>query len=175
MITRASLALLLACLCAGIAPYAASGKHEAPPRTAFPGWPSTFEGRRLERLPLSPVELRFQENFPGQLARFSDGRREIILRWITEPSRKLHASGDCFKANGYAISPLPVVLSGAQRWSAFSATRAGQTLQVSEIIVDQAGGQWSDVSAWYWAAQLGKSHGPWWAVTVAHTQGGQGP
>ena len=25
---------------------------------------------------------------------------------------------------------------------------------------------WTDVSSWYWQALLGKTHGPWWAVTV---------
>ena len=30
----------------------------------------------------------------------------------------------------------------------------------------QEGGSFCDVSAWYWAASLGRTRGPWWAVTV---------
>jgi hypothetical protein len=38
---------------------------------------------------------------------------------------------------------------------------------VYERIYDVAGNSWSDVSAWYWAALLGKSAGPWWSVVIA--------
>ena len=45
---------------------------------AFPGWPSTFEGRTLTPLPLNEMETKFATGFPGRIARFSDGEREII-------------------------------------------------------------------------------------------------
>jgi len=147
--------------------------HGALPRVprgaagAFPGWPLQFEGASLTALPLSALEQRFQANFPGRVGRFTDGRREIILRWVAEGSRKLHAASDCFKANGHALTPQPIAVSGGQRWSGFIARKKGQRLLVRERIHDAAGAQWSDVSAWYWAVQLGRSQGPWWAVTVA--------
>lgn len=150
---------------------------------SFPGWPETFEGKPLTRLPLSPLETAFQKDFPGQLARFTDGRREIIFRWVTQKTRKLHPSSDCFKASGYGITPLPLEIRDGEQWSRFTANRGGQKLVVSERIHAGNGGQWSDFSTWYWdsqggdsqggekgagsAAEADKHQGPWWAVTVA--------
>jgi hypothetical protein len=34
-------------------------------------------------------------------------------------------------------------------------------------MVDEVGGAWTDVSAWYWASVRDRTHRPWWAVTVA--------
>ena len=158
---------VIACIAAASAPMALRDKDAAPATRAFPGWPETFEDRELTPLPLSPLEERFQQDFPGRLARFSDGNREIILRWIVGESRKLHPSSDCFKAAGYAVAWQPIKRNGFERWSVFIATRGKEKLLVSERIVDQSGRQWTDVSAWYWAAQMRDSRGPWWAVTVA--------
>lgn len=157
----------LACAAAGLAPLV----HNPPAREAvadgFPGWPAQFEGAALTQLPLSPIEERFGQNFPGRVGRFTDGRREIILRWVAGGTRKLHPAGDCFKANGYALAALPISVKDGQRWSGFTAARGTQKFEVRERIHDAAGAQWSDVSSWYWAVQLGKTTGPWWAVTVA--------
>lgn len=157
----------LLCVLAALAPLAAPSRAAAP-NDRFPGWPATFEGAPLTALPLSPVEERFQQNFPGRVGRFTDGRREIILRWVASGTRKLHPAGDCFKANGYVLVPLPVAVQGEQRWSGFTASKGAVALEVRERIVDRTGAQWSDVSAWYWAVQMGQTDGPWWAVTVAH-------
>ncbi|WP_437883688.1 hypothetical protein [Pseudomonas sp. LRF_L74] len=44
----------------------------------------------------------------------------------------------------------------------------GQSAQrVCEYIEDADGHGFSDQSAWYWAAQAGRSKGPWLAVTTA--------
>jgi hypothetical protein len=158
---------------AGLCAIAALMPLAAPPRLApvsrtFPGWPARFEGLPLIALPLSPIEVRFQDQFPGRVGRFTDGKREIILRYVEQGTRKLHPAGDCFKANGYALAPLPMTVNGTERWSGFRATRGGAAMEVRERIVDSAGVQWSDVSAWYWAVQMGQTTGPWWAVTVAH-------
>ena len=40
-------------------------------------------------------------------------------------------------------------------------------LQWLRGIVDAQGASFTDASAWYWAALLGQSQGPWQAVTVA--------
>lgn len=144
----------------------------------FPGWPETFEGKHLTRLPLSPLETAFQKDFPGHLARFTDGKREIIFRWVTQKTRKLHPSSDCFKASGYGVEPLPLSVRNGEQWSRFTARRGEQKLVVSERIHAGNGGQWSDFSTWYWdsqgaergtgsAAETDKHQGPWWAITVA--------
>ncbi|MES2351172.1 MAG: hypothetical protein V4641_26665 [Pseudomonadota bacterium] len=162
----AVLVFVLVCAAAGLAPFFTAAP-KAPGSDSFPGWPASFEGAALKQLPLSPIEERFQKNFPGRVGRFTDGRREVILRWVAEGSRKLHPASDCFKANGYALVPQPIAIKGSEQWSGFSAARGTQKLAVRERIYDGAGAQWSDVSAWYWAVQLGQTSGPWWAVTVA--------
>jgi hypothetical protein len=160
---------VLACVVAALAPLAGGAGGNRAVLDGFPGWPAEFEGRALTALPLTAIEERFQENFPGRVGRFSDGSREIIIRWVSEGTRKLHSAGDCFKANGYVLTAQPVLVADGKRWSGFMAVRGAQQLDVRERIHDAAGGQWSDVSAWYWASQLGQTSGPWWAITVART------
>ena len=48
----------------------------------------------------------------------------------------------------------------------FTARKDGVALRVCEQIEDAAGRRFADTSAWYWAAVLGQSTGPWRAVTV---------
>lgn len=48
----------------------------------------------------------------------------------------------------------------------FTARKDGVALRVCEQIEDAAGRRFADTSAWYWAAALGQSTGPWRAVTV---------
>jgi len=158
---------VLICLLATLAPLARGIASSAPATGSFPGWPDSFEQRPLTALPLTRLEESLQRDFPGRVGRFTDGHREIILRWVTQETRKLHASSDCFKANGYQVEAMAIASTGKQRWSRFTASRGANRLQVAERIHDQDGGQWSDVSAWYWAALLGRTRGPWWAVTVA--------
>lgn len=163
---------LMACLLAALAPLASP--TSAPPVTAdFPGWPTVFEGRPLRALALTEVEARFVYSFPGRIGRFSDGEREIVMRWIAAPTRKVHAASDCFKGSGYRVTPLPLQTTHGAPWGAFSAERRDQRLNVREAIVDASGQRWSDVSAWYWAAMRGGTQGPWWAITVATTDPAQ--
>jgi hypothetical protein len=49
----------------------------------------------------SSREERFAADFPGRIARFSDGHREIIIRWVARETRALHSASDCFKGLGY--------------------------------------------------------------------------
>ncbi|HEY9286186.1 MAG TPA: hypothetical protein VIP46_22230 [Pyrinomonadaceae bacterium] len=161
-----------ACLLAFLAPWlsVATTKTAGVARGAddFPGWPTHFEGRALTRLPLTEREERFGGDFPGRVARFTDGRRELVVRFVTGATRKLHPASDCFAGIGYRVRPLPLRVDGAgARWGAFTAERGGDRLRVYERIYAEAGGSWEDASAWYWAALGGASAGPWWAVTVA--------
>lgn len=136
-----------------------------------PEWPEEFEGRSLYRLPLSDMEERFNAGFPGHVARFSDGHRQVILRWINAGTRKLHSSADCFRGVGYVVTPAPALLDGAgTHWSGFIATRGPHRLRVRERIAERSERQaWTDVSAWYWSTLTQRSRGPWMATTVVET------
>jgi hypothetical protein len=162
---------MIACLLAALVPWLpVKSKQDAGERqgAAFPGWPTSFEGRALTALPLSAREERFARDFPGLIARFTDGEREIIIRWVTEATRKLHPASDCFEGVGYDVYPAPLrVDRDGVRWGGFTAVRQTERLRVYERIYTDAGHSWTDVSAWYWAAAGEDAHGPWWAVTVA--------
>lgn len=166
---RSTAFYLVACLLAALVPWLPikSKPQGVGDEVAFPGWPTHFEGRVLTSLPLSKRELRFSGDFPGRIARFTDGRREIIIRWVTEATRKLHPASDCFEGVGYSVSPLPLRVDEAgQRWGSFTAVRQNEKLRVIERIYRDSGDSWTDVSAWYWAAGE-QDTGTWWAVTVA--------
>lgn len=133
-------------------------------------WPITFEGKHLQRLALSQREEKFVEAFPGKIARFTDGNREIIIRYVTQATRRLHPASDCLRGVGYSITPraLHVDAAGA-RWNTFLAVRGADRLQVRELFYTEQGQNWSDVSAWYWSVLMGKATEPTWAITVAES------
>jgi hypothetical protein len=130
--------------------------------------PAQWQGRTLRPLALSEVEQRFARQFPGTLARMTDGRDVLVLRAVHRPTRMLHPAADCYRGLGYRIAreQLQVDQEGAV-WRCFAAARGGQRLRVCERIVDAQGAGFTDASAWYWAGVLGQSHGPWQAITVA--------
>jgi hypothetical protein len=131
-------------------------------------WPTNFQGRSLVPLPLSAAEQRFAAQFPGRIGRFSDGRSNIIVRLVDQPTRLLHPAADCFRGIGYHVERAQVRRDDdGQSWSCFKVEKGGQQRRVCERIYDAQGGTWTDVSSWYWAAALSKTQGPWWAVTVA--------
>ena len=123
---------------------------------------ATFEDVELRRLPLTKKESLFYERFPGRVGKFTDGKRTIIIRELTHPTRKLHPAGDCFRGMGYAITPLSLhVDSSGASWNRFRAVKGRECMYVRELIRDVSGHTYPDVSTWYWAATLGKSQGPW--------------
>ncbi|MEE9344757.1 MAG: hypothetical protein V3U88_04050 [Methylococcales bacterium] len=131
-------------------------------------WPVEFEGIPLTRIEMTEQEKGFSQDFPGQIARFTDGSREIIMRYIERPSRKVHPSADCLLGSGYTVETQPISRDGNdQLWGCILAHREGITYKVCERIYDQSGNSWYDVSSWYWAGLLGNTQGPWWAITVA--------
>ncbi len=133
----------------------------------FPGWPDAWNDRPLTLLELSEREARFMKNFPGQTARFTDGHHEIIMRWVTVPTRKLHPASDCFRAYGAKIRPFPLYIDEQDKaWGAFQVEQNGCRLLVHEQFRDNTGQTWSDVSSWYWASTFGKTKGPWWVFVV---------
>lgn len=155
---RRGLKWLLAGALLNLVPYPA-----APPRAVQPStWPSYFEGRALIPVPLDAAEARFYLDFPGSLARFTDGRHQLLVRYITQVTRKLHDSSDCFRGLGYRIEhqalwrdPQDVL------WRTYDARRGAESLKVRERIYS-AEGNWTDVSQWFWTA----GRGPWWSLCV---------
>lgn len=140
-------------------------------QVAFSGWPEKLEGQVLTPQPLADYEVRFGGDFPGKIGRFSDGRREVTIRWVTETTRKLHSASECLESSGFRIGPLPLHVDGnGSLWSSFVATRGKQRLRVRERIYSASGESWPDVSSWYWAAERESSAGPWWAITVAEVE-----
>jgi len=163
-------ALLVAATAAALAPLVVRSNGAAV-GAPFPGWPTHYEARALVELPLTQRETAFVQDFPGRVGRFSDGRREIIIRWLGAPTRKLHAAADCFRGSGYAIAPVAARkdATGATM-SCFRATLRGVSMIVCEAIRDEQGGRWSDVSAWYWDGMLRSSTPPWWSFVVAESE-----
>lgn len=159
---------VLACVVAAVIPWLPLGKKSKSLNQPFPGWPTTLANRALEPLALNQGELRFENEFPGKIGRFSDGTSEIAMRWVTEPTRMLHPASDCLQGLGYVVKPQPLFVDETgQRWGCMLGTRHDQTIRVRERIFDSTGHEWTDVSAWYWAATLGQTTGPWWAITIA--------
>jgi hypothetical protein len=163
-------ALLLAGAAAALAPLV-ERSNGATAGAPFPGWPAEYQGRALVELPITPREAAFVQDFPGRVGRFTDGRREIIIRWLGAPTRKLHAAADCFRGSGYAITPIAARKnSDGTTMGCFRATLRGASMTVCEVIRDERGGSWSDVSAWYWDGMLRSSAPPWWSFVVAQSE-----
>jgi hypothetical protein len=170
-------AFAAACVLAALVPLRGGAGASVAAGSPFPGWPSSFEGRPLRELPLTEREVRFAEGFPGRIGRFTDGEREVVLRWVEAPTRQLHPAEDCFRGLGYRVTPVTRVAATDAGWHHFGAERDGVRLAVREHITAAAGGgemRWTDASAWYWSALLGRTQGPWWAVTVAEQPRGTG-
>ena len=162
-------ALLVACAIAALvrpAPAAAPRRLRAEP-------PVSWDGRAVRPLALGDVERRFAARFPGTLARLSDGRRDIVWREVAEPTRMLHPAADCYRGAGWRIHGERVELDERRRaWRCFDAIGSGPgvpRLRVCERITDADGRAYTDPSSWFWAALLGRSNGPWQAVTTAET------
>jgi len=161
---------LIACAVAAMMPFLSAHSEQRSHKTVgFPGWPNEFAGRALTALPMTELEQRFMSDFPGRIGRFTDGEREIVIRWVTEGTRQLHPASDCFQGLGYSVKPLALLRDdNGSLWSSFAASRGNDRLRVYERIHSESGASWTDVSAWYWAAL--REDGPWWAITVAEKE-----
>ncbi|MEO8079960.1 MAG: exosortase Q [Caldimonas sp.] len=160
--------VLVACALAPIAAQVARGGHAERPLAPGAEWPRQWQGRPLRPLALGDVEARFASQFPGRIARLTDDRSVIVWREVLSPTRMLHPAADCYRGLGYRIDDarLERDADGAL-WRSFVASRPGRRVRVAERIVDARGGSYTDASAWFWAAELGRSPGPWQALTVA--------
>ncbi|MCA9444293.1 MAG: hypothetical protein KC964_26105 [Candidatus Omnitrophica bacterium] len=158
------------CVLAFLVPFFPVESKDGIGQANFTGWPTEYEGRQLEAIPLSDREKKFEEGFPGRIAKFTDGSSEYIFRWIVSPTRKLHSASDCFRGSGYSVRSLPIVVDNqGEQWGAFSADKGDETLTVTERVFDAEDRSWPDISSWYWAATLARTNGPWWAVTVVES------
>lgn len=167
-----SLIFAFACLSAFVAPFILPNETAVKINREEIAFPTHFESKPLQRLDLAEHEQFFLSDFPGEMRRFTDGEREIIIRFVTKATGKLHPSSICFNAIGYDIKPLPMKQDeSGQKWSCFNATRKDENLKVCERIYTENGESWTDVSSWYWS-NLGKSNpNGYWAITVADKMG----
>ena len=146
----------------------AAMRADASVSMAFAETPQIWQGRALRPLALSAVEQRFASHFPGRITRLTDGEQLLILRDVSTPTRMLHPAADCYRGLGYHIEQARLERDAeALLWRCFIAERGGVKTRVCECIVDADGASFTDTSSWYWAAQLGRSSGPWLAVTTA--------
>jgi hypothetical protein len=157
-------------LCCALLPLALKGHAQARP-TAAPSraeWPAAWEGQPLQPLALSSVEHRFALQFPGRIARFALGdQSELVLREVERPTRMLHPAADCWRGIGWRIEATRLQADArSDLWRCFDAARDGARVRVCERIVDTQGRAFTDTSAWFWAASLGQSQGPWQAITL---------
>jgi len=160
--------LLSALLGCAVLPLLQSTTIQTVPSPAETVWPRHWEGHVLQALPLSVVEARFATQFPGAIGRFSDGQRLLVLRRIHSPTRMLHPATDCYRGLGYRIAGEHLERDRHERLQrCFVAERGGRKIRVCERIADAGGQGFTDTSSWYWAAVLGRSSGPWMAVTTA--------
>lgn len=168
---RSSLAILafaIAAPLAAMSPLLAAKPVSVPETAIFPGWPAELDGRPLAALPLTDRETAFARDFPGRIGRFSDGHREVIVRYVSEPTRMLHPAAECLRAIGFSVKPAPTRRdAGGHAMSCITARRGNETLRVCESIRGAGGRSWGDVSAWYWSALFDGGGGPWWSLVIA--------
>lgn len=164
---------LMACVLAATMPVLSrsgifGGSVKSSETDVFPGWPTEFQGRQITQVPMLPREQKFYENFNGQIARFTDGHKQIVIRWVGEGNTEFHLTSRCFRAIGYDLKPQPAYKDEfGDLWGVFCATRRDEVLNVRERIVDAQNNCWTDESAWRWDTYWNHTTGPWWAYTVA--------
>jgi hypothetical protein len=133
----------------------------------FPGWPTRFEGVALARMAPGREDGWFARDFPGKVARFSAGDRQVVVRWVNSPTRRLHPASHCFTGAGYALAPEPMTRTqDGALMSCFTARKGREALKVCEQFRDSKGGSYPDVSAWYWHALAAPAGSAWWSFVI---------
>ena len=136
----------------------------------FPGWPSRLDGQALTPLPPAAQDAYFTRDFPGKVARFAAGGRQVVLRWVNAPTRRLHPASHCFAGAGYAIKPLPMHAgSDGSLMSCFSARKPHEVLRVCEKLRGEAR-SWPDISSWYWHAVAAPAGSSWWSYVFVERE-----
>ncbi len=159
----------LACLAGvvGAMPMLRSAVGESQPVDAhFPGWRKEWEGRPLKRLKLGDREKAFATGFPGPVALFDDGERLILIRYTDRPTRRIRPMEDCLEELYRVRRAGTTVDAQGLRWREAVASAKLEGWRVRERIVSQAGDSWTNGELWFWAALLGITRGPWWAIVT---------
>ncbi|MEP7302882.1 MAG: exosortase Q [Caldimonas sp.] len=163
----ALVALLVVCALTPLA-WSRATVGQAAPAAPTTEAPREWNGRPLRPLALGVVEARFAAQFPGRIERLTDERSVLVWREVRAPTRMLHPATDCYRGLGYRVVDARLERDRESRlWRCFVAERDGRRVRVCERIEDARGGSFTDASSWFWAAQLGRSTGPWQAITVA--------
>jgi len=133
----------------------------------FGGWPRTFDGEPLRPLAAGPQDAWFARDFPGKVARFAAGGKQVVIRWVNAPTRRLHPAAHCFEGAGYQLSPLPMGRSAnGALMSCFSARKDGEALRICEQLRGTDEATWPDVSSWYWSALAAPAGSSFWSYVV---------
>jgi hypothetical protein len=137
----------------------------------FPGWPANFDGQALTPMPPAAQDVYFTRDFPGKVARFSAEGRQVVLRWVNAPTRRLHPASHCFAGAGYQVQPLPMdVSSDGSLMSCFSARKPREALRVCEQLRHDDGRSWPDISSWYWHALAAPAGSSWWSYVMVERE-----
>lgn len=145
----------------------ASCEHPNATTQSFPGWPTTLLGAPLYEVGLKPEEAIWAKGFPGRIGRFTDGSKEIVIRWVNGATRSLHPTSDCMKAMGYSITPKRVRRDATGSfWNCIEASKVSRRMTVCEQVRDDQNHSWSDTSSWFWDALLNMRKTNYWAISI---------
>jgi hypothetical protein len=165
---RSSILIFLIQIITALSLIATPSEHRNVKAQSFPGWPTTLLGAPLQEVVLKPEEEIWAKGFPGKVGRFTDGSKEIVIRWVTSATRSLHPTSDCMKAMGYSITPKRVKRdSTGSFWNCFEASKVSRRMTVCEQVRDDQGYSWSDTSSWFWDALFEGKKVNYWAVSIA--------
>ena len=77
--TRATVSFAVASAVACFIPFFQAPYHENISKSVESSWPVQFEGCELKPVKLSSVETKFSSEFPGRIAKFSDGKELFYI------------------------------------------------------------------------------------------------
>lgn len=150
-------------------PPVASRHAPTPQQHLTAPWPEHFEGQPLVPIPLTAAERAFSKDFPGTIASFRCGDQQVILRQVTRATRKLHPSADCLRASGHRLESVKLHRDvHGRHWAGCHARRGTERYFIRERIIamENPDEEWTDVSSWFWHAQMAPDTGPWMAITL---------
>jgi hypothetical protein len=162
------IAYAFVCAAAALSPVLAIESASSKPR--FTGFPTTFEGRPLSRLPDTPEERAFYGRHALEHARFSDGERVLLMRWAGADITGFHLAEACFRAFGFTLSPMPARSDSAAREHCYRARRKGVAQRVCEQIRDGQGQVFASEPTWQLARVLGQSPPPYLGISVVELE-----
>ena len=152
---------------AGLLVLIAAGFSKGVPPKSSPAPPAltSFRGVPVRQIALTEAEENFYRNFPGSIAIYESTDLKLIVRHVSQATRKLHPASHCLQAEGFRIGEKS--LSTDDGFLTYRITRDGETLSVKEQVTSLTTERtWPEISAWYWHALFHPNQGPWTAVTM---------